>query len=70
MHGSVLNPHMHTFRPAKIWAANQLGCPQQLVRDDRGVHVSQQRAVVCCSQITIVPPNGVAWPLRQGVVGK
>jgi hypothetical protein len=43
--------------------------PQQLGRADKGAHVSEQRAVVCCSKIITLPPNRVAWPSRQCVAG-
>jgi hypothetical protein len=63
----VHNEHMHEFRPAEYGPQIQLVCPQSLGRGDRGVHVSDHRAVVFGSQILILPPNSVAWPSRQGV---
>jgi hypothetical protein len=38
-------------------------------RADKGANVSEQRAVVCCSKISILTPNRVAWPSRQCVAG-
>jgi hypothetical protein len=32
-------------------------CPYQLGRADKGVYVSEQRAVMRCSQIGILTPN-------------
>jgi hypothetical protein len=51
------NLHMHEFRPAKDGPQIQLVLPQKLGRDDRGVHVGEQRAVACCSKIIILPPT-------------
>jgi hypothetical protein len=44
--------HMQEIRPTKYGPQIQRVCPQKVGRADRGVHVSEQRTVVC-----ILPPN-------------
>jgi hypothetical protein len=36
---------------------------------DRGAHVGEQRAVVCCSKIVTLPTNRIAWPSRLCLAG-
>jgi hypothetical protein len=61
--------HMHEFRTAKYGPQIQRVCPQYLGRAGKGAPVSEQRALVFCSKISIPTPNRVAWPSRQCVVG-
>jgi hypothetical protein len=45
-------------RKSNVCAHNNWGVP---------IKVSELRAVVCCSKITTLPPNRVAWPSRECV---